>query len=72
MCFHSWSFYTSEAKVGYISYEGNAMKFINVSLHRPMWINYRDAVSKALGRLSTTFIVPRTCKLSAVRWGVYS
>jgi hypothetical protein len=23
-----------------------------------LWINYRDAVSKAIGRLSTTFIVP--------------
>ncbi len=27
----SWSFYTSEAKVGYKSHEGNPMKFINVS-----------------------------------------
>jgi hypothetical protein len=62
-------FYTSEAKVGYISYEGNPMKFIDVSLDRPMWINYCDAVSKALGRLSTTFIELYTLvKLSTVRF----
>ncbi len=36
-----------------------------------MWINYRDAVSKALGRLATTFIELYTLVNRTLRWDVF-